>query len=210
MLIARVYLRVSTEDQDTARQESIIYDAKAKGYYIAAVYREKASGALADRPELLRMIEELQPDEVVIAEKIDRITRLPLKQAEKLIDSIKAKGAKLVVPGLVDLSEIADGMTGTARIVMDAMQSMLLKLALQMAYDDYTTRRERQNQGIRLAMERGVYTGRKADTTKHEQIRMFRAQGCSIARTAELTKCSESLVKLVMRKYKAQSNDAST
>jgi len=37
------------------------------------VYREKASGARADRPELLRMIADLQSGEVVIAEKIHRI-----------------------------------------------------------------------------------------------------------------------------------------
>ena len=33
---------------------------------VVGVYREKASGARADRPELLRMIEDLQPGEVVI------------------------------------------------------------------------------------------------------------------------------------------------
>lgn len=71
--VARVYIRVSTDEQDLQRQESIIENAKAAGYYVAAVYREKASGARADRPELLRMIADLQPGEVVIAEKMDRI-----------------------------------------------------------------------------------------------------------------------------------------
>ena len=73
---ARVYLRVSTDEQDLARQEAIVAGARAAGYYVAAVYREKASGARADRPELLRMIDDLQPGEVVVAEKIDRISRL--------------------------------------------------------------------------------------------------------------------------------------
>ncbi len=62
--VARVYLRVSTEDQDLQRQEAIIRNARESGYYVAAVYREKASGARSDRPELLRMIEDLQPGEV--------------------------------------------------------------------------------------------------------------------------------------------------
>ncbi|POD12716.1 hypothetical protein BKM05_27740 [Pseudomonas avellanae] len=60
---------------------------------MAAVYREKASGARSDRPELLRMIEDLQPGEVVIAEKIDRISRLPLAEAEKLVDGVMQKTA---------------------------------------------------------------------------------------------------------------------
>lgn len=67
--IARVYLRVST---DLERQESIIEAARAAGYYVAGVYREKASGARPDRPELLRMVADLQPGEVIIAERLGR------------------------------------------------------------------------------------------------------------------------------------------
>ncbi|KPW92109.1 hypothetical protein ALP58_02901 [Pseudomonas savastanoi] len=38
--VARIYLRVSTEDQDLQRQEAIIGNARTSGYYVAAVYRE--------------------------------------------------------------------------------------------------------------------------------------------------------------------------
>ncbi|HFI6585371.1 TPA: recombinase family protein, partial [Escherichia coli] len=79
--------------RSTERQTPITTAAKAAGYYVAGIYREKASGARADRPELLRMIGDLQPGEVVIAEKIDRISRLPLPEAERLVASIQAKGA---------------------------------------------------------------------------------------------------------------------
>lgn len=51
MKVARIYLRVSTDRQDLQRQESIVEAAKAAGYYVAGIYREKASGARADRPE---------------------------------------------------------------------------------------------------------------------------------------------------------------
>ena len=47
-MVARVYLRVSTDAQDLERQEGIIAAAKAAGYYVAGIYREKASGARAD------------------------------------------------------------------------------------------------------------------------------------------------------------------
>ena len=151
MRIARIYLRVSTEEQDLTRQADIEQNARASGYYVASVYREKASGARADRPELLRMIADLQPGEVVIAEKIDRISRLPLSEAERLVNSIRAKGAKLVVPGLVDLSDLAAATDGVVRIVLESIQELLLKLALQMAREDYETRRERQRQGVQLA-----------------------------------------------------------
>ncbi len=107
-MVARVYLRVSTDAQDLERQEAITTAAKAAGYYVAGIYREKASGARADRPELLRMIGDLQPGEVVIAEKIDRISRLPLPEAERPVASIQAKGARTGrPPGVVDLSDPA-------------------------------------------------------------------------------------------------------
>ena len=128
-MVARVYLRVSTDAQDLERQEAITTAAKAAGYYVAGIYREKASGARADRPELLRMIGDLQPGEVVIAEKIDRISRLPLPEAERLVASIQAKGARLAVPGVVDLSDLAAEAQGVAKIVLEAVQIMLFGLA---------------------------------------------------------------------------------
>src|SRR5690625_6163077 len=89
-MVARVYLRVSTDAQDLERQEAITTAAKAAGYYVAGIYREKASGARADRPELLRMIGDLQPGEVVIAEKIDRISRLP--RSEEHTSELQSRG----------------------------------------------------------------------------------------------------------------------
>jgi DNA invertase Pin-like site-specific DNA recombinase len=135
--VARVYLRVSTDEQELARQESIVANARGAGYYIAGVYREKASGARADRPELFRMISDLQPGEVVVAENIDRISRLPLSEAEKLVAAIRDRGAKLAVPGIVDLSELAAETKGVARVVLESVQDMLLRVALQIARDDY-------------------------------------------------------------------------
>ena len=44
MKVARVYMRVSTEGQDLSRQDAVVAQARAAGYYIAGVYREKAPG----------------------------------------------------------------------------------------------------------------------------------------------------------------------
>jgi DNA invertase Pin-like site-specific DNA recombinase len=203
MKVARLYLRVSTDEQDLTRQTAIVHTARAQGYYLAGIYREKASGARADRPELLRLIADLQPGEVVVAEKLDRISRLPLAEAEQLVASIRAKGAKLAVPGLVDLSEVAAEADGVARIVLESVQELLLKLALQMTRDDYETRRERQRQGVQLAKTAGKYVGRIPDTATHQRIIALRSAGHSIRRTAELAGCSESQVKRIWAGHKA-------
>jgi DNA invertase Pin-like site-specific DNA recombinase len=197
MKVARLYLRVSTIEQDLHRQESIATDTRAAGYYIAGVYREKASGARADRPELLRMIADLQAGEVVIAENIDRISRLPLPEAEKLVASIRSKGARLSVPGLVDLSDLVAESDGVTRIVIESVQELLLKLALQMAREDYEVRKERQRQGVLRAKQQGKYRGRKANTDIHRQIVALRQSETTIARTAKITGCSISQVKRV-------------
>ena len=202
--IARLYMRVSTDEQDLARQESLIVSAKAAGFYVAGIYREKASGARSDRPELLRMVNDLQPGEAVVAEKIDRLSRLPLDEAEKLVASIQAKGARLAIPGVVDLSELAQDCEGVARIVLEAMQALLLRLALQMARDDYEDRRERQRQGIELAKAAGKYGGRRADLKRHAQIVALRRAGHSIAKTAELANCSQAQVKRVWTESKRE------
>jgi DNA invertase Pin-like site-specific DNA recombinase len=188
---------VSTEEQDLTRQAEIVQSTQTSGFYVAGVYREKASGARADRPELLRMVADLQPGEVVVAEKIDRISRLPLPEAEQLVRSIRAKGAKLAIPGLVDLSDLAAGADGVSRIVLESVQELLLKLALQMAREDYETRRERQRQGVQLAKVAGKYAGRAPDLSTHRRIVTLRAAGQTIQRTAELTGSSASQVKRI-------------
>src|SRR6218665_264881 len=226
--VARVYLRVSTDEQDLQRQEAIITAARAAGYYVAGVYREKASGARADRPELLRMVADLQLGEVVVAEKIDRISRLPLTEAERLggpirrlpwpgaerlVASIRAKGARLAVPGLVDLSELAASAEGVSRIVLESIQDMLLRLALQMARDDYEDRRERQRQGIELARSAGKYKGRRADPNLRQLVIELRGDGLSIATTAKRARCSAAQVKRIWAAHKvnaAQTNEPLT
>lgn len=202
MKVARIYERVSTDEQSLARQASLESYARAEGFYIAGVYREKASGARADRPELLRMISDLQPGDVVIAERIDRISRLPLDEAERLIKSIREKGARLAVPGIVDLSELSAEADGVAKIVLEAVQELLLKIALQMARDDYMTRRERQREGIELAKSAGRYKGRKPNKNQHQKILLCRKGGQSIAQTAKLVGCSISQVKKICAIYK--------
>jgi DNA invertase Pin-like site-specific DNA recombinase len=208
MKVARIYLRVSTEEQDLTRQGSLVEATREAGFYVAGVYREKASGARVDRPELLRMIADLQPGEVVVAERIDRVSRLPLAEAEQLVAAIRGKGARLAVPGIVDLSEVAAEATGVARIVLESVQDMLLKLALQMARDDYETRRDRQRQGVELARAAGKYTGRRADLKTHDRIIELRTARHSIQRTAKLAGCSVSQVKRVWALHRTQQESA--
>ena len=202
--IARIYLRVSTNEQDLGRQERIVSDARDAGYYIAGVYREKASGANMERSELKRMLADLQPGDVIIAERIDRLSRLPLPEAEALIDTIRQKGAKLSIPGVVDLSQFSEHLDPIAKIVLDATQEMLLKISLQIARDDYEIRRKRQQEGISQAKQsyHSKYQVRRPDPQLHERVHSLRAAGHTWKETATLAGCSVSYAKALGREMK--------
>src|SRR5260370_38982682 len=56
-----------------------------------------ARGARADHPELLRMVANRQPREVVVAEEIDSISRLPLAEGEQVVGSVQVQLLKLAL-----------------------------------------------------------------------------------------------------------------
>ena len=212
MKIARIYLRVSTIEQSNQRQEKIIDEATNNGYYIAKVYREKASGAIKDRPKLRELISDLQPGEIIVAENIDRISRLPLQDAMDLVNEIREKGAFLSIPNIVDLGELmTENQTELSKIIMQSVQEMLLKMALQIARDDYELRRERQLAGIALAKKNKKYKGRKPDLNKHQLILDLWATGnYTEAEIAKRVDCSLPQVKRVKQIYKTKSIQLST
>ena len=205
MKIARIYCRVSTEQQNLERQQKLADEARRLGYYVAKVYAEKGSGVNPNRPKLEELIDDLQPNDVVIAEHIDRLSRLPLIEAEKLIARIKEKGAYIAVPQIIDLNELNPS-SEMERIILEACQSMLLKIALNMAHEDYETRRQRQREGIEEAKKKGRYQGRPADLKQHEQIISIRPHN-TIKETARLVGCSEATVKRVWAEYKRKLAD---
>ena len=208
--IARVYQRVSTESQELERQDALRAEAEAKGYMVVATYSEKESGTSEKRPELLRMMGDLNPGDTIIAEHLDRITRLPLDKAEALMKQIKEKGAFVSVPGLIELPAVQ--LDGIAKIVMDAAQEMLHKIALYQCRADWETRRERQRQGIALKkeadktkpLEERTYRGRKEDTFTNAKIVELRGLKFTIAKIANKLSVSESQVKLIIKRDKEQ------
>ncbi len=108
------------------------------------------------------------------------------------------------MPGIVDLSQLTEASSGVAKVVLQGVQDMLLRVALQIARDDFEDRRERQRQGIDLAKGAGRYTGRKPDAKMHERVIALKSAGCSIAETARLAGVSVSQVKRVWAQNQAK------
>jgi DNA invertase Pin-like site-specific DNA recombinase len=64
------YARVSTNGQDLGSQEAELLAAGC-----AKVFKEKVSGAKTDRAELAKLIRRLEPGDVVIVTRLDRLAR---------------------------------------------------------------------------------------------------------------------------------------
>ena len=64
------YARVSTDAQDLTNQ---VAQLKAAG--CGVVYREKMSGATAERPQLKKLLAALLPGDIVVIPAVDRLSR---------------------------------------------------------------------------------------------------------------------------------------
>ncbi len=66
------YIRVSSADQNTARQEEALLKA---GFQPDKIYVEHASAKDTNRPELQKLLEQLRPGDTLLVHSIDRLCR---------------------------------------------------------------------------------------------------------------------------------------
>ena len=136
----RYYVRVSSMDQKIDRQ-LMAYD-KADFIYI-----DKMSGMKRDRPELDRMLNELQAGDTVVVKSIDRLSR-STKDLLDIVEQIRTAQANLHILDLnIDTST--------------AMGKCVLTILGAIAELDRKTIKERTAEGIAIAKAAGKYRGRK-------------------------------------------------
>lgn len=136
------YIRVSTEDQNTARQEVLPHDLGVNELFI-----DKASGKNADRPELNRMMEYIRHGNTVIVESISRFAR----NTRDLLDLVERLTEKEVE--FVSRKEAIDTTTPTGKFMLTVFAAVA---ELEREYI-----LQRQCEGITIAKEQGKYTGCK-------------------------------------------------
>ena len=84
------YIRVSTEHQETARQQEIMCD-----YQVDRIFSEKISGVNKDRPQLKAMLDYVREGDTLYIESISRLGR-STKDLLNIIDTLTDKGVTLV------------------------------------------------------------------------------------------------------------------
>lgn len=196
-MFIRTYLRASTSEQDASRARDALEQFAAEhGQHIACEYLENESGAKADRPELLRLLRDAKKGDVLLIESIDRLSRLPADDWQKLRAAIDSKGLRIVALDLPTSHQgIADtkGDEFTGRMLA-AINSMLVDMMAAIARKDYEQRRERQAQGIKKAKEEGRYKGRPVDEDLHKRVRELLTAGLGVRATARHAGCSTTTV----------------
>jgi Site-specific recombinases, DNA invertase Pin homologs len=139
------YIRVSSKDQNTIRQET-----KAKEYDIPVgnVFIEKVSGKnVTDRPVLSNMMALLKHGDKVIVDSISRFAR-NTKDLIELVEQLNDKGVIFV-----SLKEAIDTTTPTGMFMLTIFGAVA---QLERGYI-----RQRQAEGIAIAVEQGKFKGRK-------------------------------------------------
>ena len=136
------YIRVSTEHQETARQEALM-----EQYQVERIFAEKMSGKNADRPELKSMLEYVREGDTLYIESISRLGR-STRDLLNIIDVLQRKGVILV-----SAKENIDTDTPQGRFVLSIFA------ALSELEREQTLQRQRE--GIAIAKAQGKYKGRQ-------------------------------------------------
>lgn len=136
------YVRVSTEGQETARQEELM---KALG--VEKVFLEKVSGKNTERVEFQKMMSYLREGDTLYVESISRLSR-SIRDLLKTIDELNERGVKFV-----SQKENIDTNSPQGRFMLSVFA------ALSELEREQTLQRQRE--GIEIAKAMGKYKGRK-------------------------------------------------
>lgn len=200
-MMIRAYLRASTNEQDASRARADIKAfADQHGQRIASYYTENESGATLQRPELMRLLADCEPGDVLLVEQVDRLSRLTEADWQALRAELTAKGVLVVA---LDLPTSHGAMAAGAGAddfttrMLGAVNAMLLDMLAAVARKDYEDRRRRQAQGIEKAKADGAYKGRATNEALHSHIAELLKEGKSIRKVAGLLGCSTNTVQRV-------------
>ncbi|EIA0806814.1 recombinase family protein [Vibrio vulnificus] len=199
-MFIRAYLRASTTVQQADRAKSELETfANQHGVRIASFYTENLSGTKLDRAELSRLLEDSHRGDVLLVEKVDRLSRLPFEQWKVLKQKLLEAGINIVVLDQPMTHTVLTHTDQQTSMISRVLTEFMVDLAAAMARDDYETRRKRQAQGIEKAKALGKYQGRKPDVKLRENIQLLLTEGKSWSQVQSLLGCSRSTIATVKR-----------
>lgn len=139
------YIRVSTLEQNTARQEE-----ELKQFQLDEVFIDHASGKDTERPQLQAALKHVRKGDKLICYSMDRLAR-NLDDLRKMVKELTARG--------VAVQFVKESLTFTGED--SPMSNLLLSVMGAFAEFERSLIRERIKEGIAVAKQKGKYKGRK-------------------------------------------------
>lgn len=146
------YVRVSTQEQETARQLKIMSD-----YGVEKIFEEKASGKNTKREAFCKMMDYLREGDQLYVESISRLSR-SIRDLLSTVDKLTEKNVELI-----SHKENIDTSTPQGRFVLS------LFAALSELEREQTL--QRQKEGIEIAKQKGKYKGRSPIPIDEDKFR---------------------------------------
>ena len=176
------YVRVSTEEQNTARQEF-------PGVQLRKTFTDIASGSRNDRAGLAAALDFLREGDTLHVHSIDRLAR-DLRHLQEIVDDLTRRGVTVYFH--------REQMVFRGEGQGDAMNRLMLQMIGAFAEFERARIRERQAEGIAKAKMRGVYKGGKPSVDR-EAIRRALEEGMSYRKAAKHCGVSVSTVQRVAK-----------
>lgn len=199
----RTYLRASTKEQDASKATQLLAQfCETNNLNIVDIYVENISGTKLNRPQLNKLLDESEHGEILFVESVDRLSRLPMSDWEKLKSIISDKGLRLVVVDLPTTHTLLNSDDITSSI-LSIINNMLLELMATMARLDNDKRIERIKQGQQRAINAGKKIG---GSTKNQDIRAkvisYLNKNLTVEEVAKMADCGVATVYRIKKELK--------
>lgn len=167
------YVRVSSQDQNTERQEA------ALAGHCDEIFVEMKSGKDSNRSVLESLLARLRAGDELVVKSIDRLAR-NTKDLLTLMDELVARG---VTVRFLDNAMSFDN-SPTSRFMLTMMGAVA---ELERGFIN-----QRQREGIAIAKERGVYQGKPKNAELRKTLAKLFARGMSAEEAAKVAKCGRA------------------
>lgn len=141
------YARVSSKEQNLDRQLKALDN-------VSKVFSDKVSGQSTERPQLQAMLDYIREGDIVTVTELDRLGRNN-KDLTIIMNAIQQKGATLEVLNLPSMNGIED--ENLRRLI----NNLVIEIYKYQAEAERRKIKERQQQGIKIAKDKGKFKGGK-------------------------------------------------
>ena len=178
------YVRVSSKDQNTSRQDAIMAELG-----VEKVYTDKISGKNTDRPQLQEMMTFVREGDVIIVESISRFAR----NTKDLLELVEQLGIKNVQ--FISQKENIDTHTDIGKF--------LLTIFGAISELERDCIRQRQREGIDIAIAEGRYKGRPRKSVEQfdEVYSQWRSKKITAKKACKLLDVARSTFYRRVRQY---------